>query len=214
MKRLLLFFASIFQVVMLCAQHNRIETDIFGNLDYTSRDGKYTATLEKNIFNDLVFSDSKQNKVTLENKYLAKEYAGILGDKVRQQRLLEELIRENRRDEGYQARYAIDIFGSLIVEDNRGYKLEKGTDIFGHDHIEEQVDGRKTSVKRNLNGGLEFTDGEMSASLKKDIFNKWIYEDSLGNRFQFGANSWEKLMRRYHNDEEILMYLIDQFIFY
>lgn len=76
-------------------------------------------------------------------------------------------MRENRRDENYKASYKIDIFDKLIIEDNRGYKLEEGKDIFGHNNIEEQRNGVKSSLKRNIHGYLEFQEGRDNASLKK-----------------------------------------------
>ncbi len=213
MRKIFLLMVLWCSLSVVFAQHGRVETDIFGNLDYISKDGKYTATLEKNIFDDLTFTDSKNNEVVYEKKYLDRTYPGIRQNKKMKTDIFYELLRQNRKSEGYRAKYQIDIFNKLIIEDNRGYKLEEGKDIFGHDSFEEEINGEKISVKRNIHGDLEFTSGKDKASLKKDIFDKWIYEDSIGNRFQFGERTWTRLIRKFRTDENIFRILIDQYFF-
>lgn len=206
---MLLFFCT----ATLMAQYRTIETDIFGDLIYENRAGNYKANLKRNIFNDLIFTDNRKNSITLEKKYLDREYPGIHSDKELKADFFFDLISQHRRSNDYVAKYSIDIFNKLIITDNKGYKLEKGTDIFGHDHFEEEIDGVKTSMKKTLNGTLEFSVGSDKASLTKDIFNKWIYKDSFGNEIQFADKTWQLLMRRYQTDERAFMSLIDQFFY-
>jgi len=213
MKKVIALIALLFSLIAVFAQQYDMETDIFGNLDYTSRDAKYNATLEKNIFDDLVFSDSRNNEVKYEKKYLDKQYPGIHQNKQMKINLFSDLLWQNRKSRGYKAEYQIDIFGKLIIEDNEGYKLEEGKDIFGHNNVEEEINGVKTSIKRNIHGEVEFTSGTDRATLKKDIFDKWVYEDSLGNKFQFGSHTWDRLIRRFRTDEKILLSLVDQYFF-
>lgn len=210
---LFFLFVFLFSGLSVFGQRSEIDVDIFGNLNYKSRDGKYTATLEKNIFDDLIYKDSRRNQITFEKKYLDKEYRGIIGNKEQQRKLFLNLVRENRRDENYKASYKIDIFDKLIIEDNRGYKLEEGKDIFGHNNIEEQRNGVKSSLKRNIHGYLEFQEGRDNASLKKDIFDKWTYEDSFGNKVQLAPKTWDRMIRRFRTDEAILQFFVDQFFF-
>ena len=196
----------------LFAQRQVIETDIFGNLKYRSDGGSYSATLKKNIFDDLVFSDNRRNEIKYEKKYLLEQYPGILVNTNKQRTLFMDLIRENRRSEGYQAKYSIDIFDKLIIEDNKGYKLEQGTDIFGSIQRNEQINGVNTKLGKTLNGTLEFTAGKDKASLQKDIFNRRIYSDSFGNKVEFQAETWQRLVQRYATEEDAFLSLVDQFL--
>lgn len=213
MKKYSLLLVLLLGTIYIFAQSNNIEKDIFGDLQYSSNDRGYTAKLKKDIFDNLIFSDNLNNEITLEKKYLDTEFPGILQNERIKRRLMSNLIRENRNDRGYRAKYQIDIFGKLIIEDNRGYKLEKDKDIFGNDSFEENINGVKTSMKRNFFGGLDYSFGNEKASLKKDIFSKWVYEDSLGNKIEFGKQWWDTLIRRYRNDEGIFLHFIDH-IFY
>ncbi|WP_164126022.1 hypothetical protein [Sphingobacterium luzhongxinii] len=207
----LLFVFFVFYTVD--AQHRQIREDIFGNLESISNDRSYNAKLVRNIFDDLVFTDSKNNKLHFEKKYLEREFPGILSDKKRQSDLLARLIRENRRQSSYSAKFSIDIFDNLKIEDNKGYKLERGTDIFGNENVVEEYGNTRTSFKRNLSGGLEYTDGSEKASLSKDIFDRWIYKDSFGNEIQFGKNSWERILRRYKSEESVFNDLLDDYFY-
>ncbi|KGE13539.1 hypothetical protein [Sphingobacterium deserti] len=213
MKKIILLSIFLLHAFSMFAQLAAIQRDIFGDLDYQSRDGNYQSSFKKNVFDDLTFTDSRNNKVTLEKKYLNATYPGILGNEKRKRELFYQLIQENRRGEGYVAKYSIDIFNKLIIEDNEGYKLEKGKDIFGHEQIAEQMDGVKTSFNKTINGTLEYSSGKDKASLKKDIFDKYLYSDSFGNELQFNEKTWRTLTRRYETDEDAFMSLIDQFFY-
>ncbi|TDS12327.1 hypothetical protein [Sphingobacterium paludis] len=213
MKKIAILTLFLLYACCTFSQQAAIQRDMFGDLNYQSRDGDYQSTFKKNVFDDLIFTDNRNNKVTLEKKYLIATYPGILGNENMKRELFNELIRENRRSEGYVAKYSIDIFNKLIIEDNKGYKLEKGKDIFGHDQIAEEVDGVKSSFNKTLNGTLEYTYGNDKASLKKDIFKKYLYSDSFGNELQFNEKTWRTLTRRYESDEEAFMSLIDHFFY-
>lgn len=209
MRKPLLLLVLLISLTSTYAQ--QIETDKFNDLKYSSKGRDYTAKFEKNIFEDLIFTDNHDNNVTFEKKYLQREYPGIHADKFLKTKLFRDLIRQYRREHKYRATYKIDIFDQLIIEDNRGYKLSQGKDIFGHEQFEEELHGVRTSIKRNLRGGLEYKSGSENASLHKDIFGKWIYEDSLGNKFQFAPSTWDKLIRRLRTDQEVFWNLINQF---
>jgi hypothetical protein len=43
---------------------------------------------------------------------------------------------------------------------------------------------------------------------------KWVYEDSDGNRLEFGERMWNGMIRRFGDDERIFLFLIDQFLHY
>lgn len=213
MKHFSIFLFLFFAFSTVDAQRRQIQDDIFGNLESISYDKSYKAKLERNIFDDLVFTDSKKNKLHFEKKYLESEFPGILAYKKRQSEMLARLIHENRRRSSYSATFSIDIFDNLIIEDNQGYKLKRGTDIFGNDNVVEEYGNTKTSFKRTMNGGLEYIDGTEKASLTKDIFDRWIYKDSFGNEIQFGKNSWERILRRHHGEESVFNELIDDYFY-
>lgn len=211
MCRVVLLLGFIISFLSVSAQG--LETDIFGSLIYVSQDRNYKAKLEKNIFDDLIFSDNKDNKISYDKKYLEQMFPGIHGSKAKQTQLMWSLLRENGQNSKYVAKHKIDIFDKVIIEDNRGYKLEQGKDIFGHENIREEFNGVKSSIKRNVHGYLEAKVGKDSASLKKNVFNKWIYEDSLGNKFEFASRTWDRLIEFYGSDNAVLKYLLEEYFY-
>lgn len=213
MKKLLLILTFVFAVSLSFAQHGRYETDIFGTLLFKSNKDSYSASLEKNVFGDLVFSDSRKNHEKFENKYLGRFMPGILNSKDAQQKFFQELIWQNRNSEGYESFYSIDIFGTIITKDNRGNERESGTDIFGHEFVRDKSKGSTSSIKRNIHGDLEYTEDGNQATLRKDIFDKWSYSDSFGNRVEFSSRTWNRILNRLGSEKEILWYFVDQFFY-
>lgn len=211
MKRIYLFVFFVSILTTVSAQ--RMETDIFGNLKYISQQGDYKAKLEKNIFDDLIFSDSKDNKISYDKKYLNQMFPGIHGSKAQQTQLMWSLLREKGRNSNYVAKHEIDIFDKVIITDNRGYKLEQGKDIFGHVNIKEEFNGVKSTIKRNVHGYLEAKIANDKASLKKSVFDKWIYEDDLGNKLEFAPRTWERLIAFYKTDSGVFKYLLDEYFY-
>jgi hypothetical protein len=193
----------------LAAQRSGIETDIFGDLQFRSPDGRYTASLKEDIFHNLTFSDSRRNGIVFEEKYLTGEYPAVLKDAQAKIDFFRSVIRRHRRDEGYRARFSVDIFGSVVTEDNRGNRTEEKTDIFGNKSYEERRNGLTMSISRDLHGTLQYRLGDGTASLGT-AFNmgKWVYKDSRGNRFEFGDGTWNEMIRRHGGDEQVFMFLI------
>lgn len=193
------------------AQRTVFETDIFGDLRYESNG--YRATLKKDIFDALTFSDSNGNEIVFEEKYLDSEYRqGLSNDKDAKAGFFRRLIHRYSPENGYRAKYSVDIFGTTVIEDNRGNKIEMGTDIFGNPTYKEKSGGVESSFSRSLNGTLEYRSGRESASLGKDIFNKWTYSDSSGNKFEFSPQTWSRLEKRFGSDENVFMFLVRELI--
>ena len=213
MKKIIVILVLVLSSGLLFAQRGTVDTDIFGAFQFKSTDGQYKASLEKNIFDDLVFTDSRNNKLHYEKKYLDKVEPGLRGDKEAQVWMLKRLVRENRRHSDYKATFKVDIFDKIIIEDSKGYKLEEGKDIFGNVHIEEQMNSSKSQLKRNLHGGLEYTENKNKASLAKDIFDRWVYKDSFGNEIQYGKETWKRVIERYGTDEKFFWELLDRWFY-
>lgn len=212
MKRYILYLALTLAAVPLFAQNGTVRTDIFGDLEYRSNVSDYTAALKKDIFDNLTFTDSRRNKIVFEKKYLELEYPRVQDNERAKDDFFRFLIRNYRSDTGYEECYKVDIFGSVVIEDNRGNKTETGTDIFGNRTYREQNNGRDMSLARDLRGTLQYRSGSDTASLGTDTFGKWRYEDSAGNRFEFGQTAWGRLIRRFGNDEKVFFFLMDQFL--
>ena len=71
MKKILLAFVCLTFSLTSYAQSNvSIETDIFG--DIIGSTNGVRSKLEKNIFDDLIFSDNNQNKITYKKDFLDK----------------------------------------------------------------------------------------------------------------------------------------------
>ena len=211
MKRYLLLLTAF--LLQQLAFGQLIERNFFGDLEYHSRNGEYKATLEKNVFNDLVFSDNMHNKITFEEKYLHWEYGDLLKNEREEHMFLMDLVRQYRRESHYKATYEIDIFNNLVIEYNRSYKLEVGEDIFGNITHEESINGHRIAITREKDGGLIYESNSQKASLQKDIFDRWIYEDSRENKLVFTNTSWANMERKYGNHERIFQHFMDELLF-
>jgi len=137
MKRLLIILFLAATSLQIFAQH--LEVDIFGNLQYEPREGSYKAYLKKDIFNNLIFSDNNDNELTYEKKYLDLKYKDVLRNKEAQADFFRYLIHKYRLESQYKAKFSVDIFDKIIIEDNRNNKVEFGKDIFGHPTYEEKI---------------------------------------------------------------------------
>ena len=116
-------------------------------------------------------------------------------------------------EQNYKATYSVDIFDKVVISDNRGNELEIGKDLFGNRTYDEtKSNGVKLSIRRDIFGHLEYKSDQFQATLKKDIFDKWIYADNTGNKLEFSVSTWIMLQNRYGNDEDVLRYLIHEFV--
>ncbi|MDN4753727.1 hypothetical protein QYZ87_04165 [Porphyromonadaceae bacterium W3.11] len=217
MKKVIIKYTWLPLLLILCSTSveglaQSIDVDIFGNLIYESIGREYTAKLEKNIFDDLIFSDNKGNEIILKKKYIKKKYGNIFDNQESKISLFRRMIKFHRGESDYRATYDIDIFDTMIIEDNRGRKVEMGRDIFGNETYDEVFNGKNYSMRRNLNGDLVYIVGDEEATLRKDIFDHWIYEDSLGNEFQFSKRTWARLIDRFGSEENIFDYLVYEFL--
>jgi len=204
----LLFFAAI------CNQPfaQRLENDIFGDPTYVSQDLQYQASLKKDIFSNLTFSDNKGNEVKYEKKYLDAFYPNLLENSEAKFDFFRYQISKYSNEHGYKSTYSIDIFNKVVISDNRGHVQEIGTDIFGHATYDEKSNDQSLSIRRDIFGNVEYKSDQIQATLKKDIFDKWTFGDNTGNKLEFSASTWDLLRHRYGSEEEILQYLIHEFV--
>ncbi len=96
--------------------------DIFDNLVYESKSLDYKAYLEKNIFNDLIFSDNNDNKITFEKKYIEQQAHELSNNTESKLDFFRNIIHEHSHDKEYKATYSIDIFDKIKIQGNRGFK--------------------------------------------------------------------------------------------
>lgn len=173
LKKCLLLILLIVTSFELQAQ--KIYYDVFGNLQYESTDKRYTASLKKNVFDDLIFTDKKNNEVTFKKKYLGLYHKDLSRDKTASMYFFQDLIDRYASASGYKATFEIDIFNKTIISDNLGEKVELGTDIFD-----------------NLK--YESRDRGYTASLEKDIFDNLVFTDNRDNKLTFE----KEYLNRYH----------------
>lgn len=206
------WFFLVFSLSPILIFSQKINTDVFGDLQYHSSRGNYKSSLEKNIFNDLIFSDNRGNKITLEYKYIKLKHPELLKNKGRKLNLFIDMIYTHRKDENYRATYSIDVLNEIVFEDNRNIKIEQGEDIFGNQFYKEHTNNVHSSIEKNLTGDWEYNSNTENATLKKDIFNVWKYNDSKGNKIEFNDTAWENLKKRFGKEIAIFQYLINNFL--
>lgn len=210
MKKYLILLLLI--VISQLTHAQRIQFDIFGDLHYDYKEKRYTASLKKDIFNNLIFTDNANNELVFKKKYLDLNYQYLVENEEAKIDFFRYIINRYSLERGYKAKFDVDIFDKVIIEDNKNNRVEVGKNIFGNLTYEERRDDLKISIKRDLSGDLEFKSDKEQAYLKKDILNKWSYSDSSGSRFNFSDETWDKLMHVYGSDEGIFFFLIDSFL--
>lgn len=210
MKKYITLFLIIASVLQLNAQEIRF--DIFGNLQYVTRDRQYTASLKKDIFDNLIFTDNNSNEVRVMKRYLESSYGDYSADEGFLIGFFQGFISAYNHSTGYEATYDVDIFGNVKFEDNQNSSLEIGRDIFGNLTYKENGSNVTTIIRRDLLGDLEYRSANQRASLKKGLFNNWRYSDSSGNRFEFSNSSWQLLSELHGNEEDVLLFLIGNFL--
>lgn len=207
MKRNLL--SLLFLTLCLTVFSQKIETDIFNDLKYKSQNKEYESQLKKDIFGNLTFTDSKKNQIIFKKEYLVYQYGDRMEHLDQKIDFFKDLIHQMKYKSGFEAKYAIDIFNKITIEDNQNYKLEYG----GNPVYSETTNGNTTSISKDLTGAFHYKCNNEEASLRMDIFHKWVYEDNEGNKFEFGVNTWSLLIKRYGNEEGVLLFLANQYLF-
>ncbi|WP_215224501.1 hypothetical protein [Echinicola shivajiensis] len=206
-------FVLLFIGVSKLAIGQSIQRDFFGDLEYVSRNGDFKAKLDRDVFKSLVYTDDNGNKVTFEKEYLDEIYGDILKTEEEERDFLLNLVRKYKREEGYVVKYTIDVFDRMVIEDNRENKLVEGKDVHGNYIREEKRNGRRIYVKKELDGGLLLEMDKEKASLRKNIFDKWVYQDSRGNKLEFSGATWKALNDRYGNNEEIFNFFTNELLY-
>jgi hypothetical protein len=162
-----------------------IKTDIFDNLEYESKNGNYEAHLEDNIFDDLIFTDNNGNEISLKKKYLDLMYSDIFKDSDKKIDLFTRLISEHRHVKKYKVSYTVGFGDKIVIEDN----------------------GEEAIIDEGIRGELVYEFKNEEATLQKDIFNNWIYEDSRGNELKISSETWKGLIKRFGTKEKVLHHL-------
>lgn len=71
--------------------------------------------------------------------------------------------------------------------------------------------GRGMKIERDIFGYLQYEGGnDRKATLKKDIFDAWIYTDSRNNEVEFSKEYWDDILGNFNqNDTRAFIWLID-----
>lgn len=210
MKKFILLFILAITCSQLFAQ--RYDTDIFGDPNYQSSDLRYQASLKKDIFDNLTFSDNKSNEVKFEKKYLDEFYPNMSGNQESKFDFFRYQVSKYSNEQGYKATYSVDIFDKVVIKDNRGMALEIGKDIHGNTTYDEKRNNKNISIRKDIFGNWVYKTDQIQATLKKDIFDKWIYSDNTGNKLEFSITTWNLMKHRFGSEEEILFYLVQEFV--
>ncbi len=210
MKNHLLLPVLLLMCTVVHAQ--RLDFDVFGNLTYRSQNSRYEAFLKKDIFDNLIFTDSKKNEISFRKKYVDLFYPGLAADQEAQIDFFRYFINNLADQSGYVATYEVDIFDRVQINDNRKGNTEISNDIFGN-YVYRENNNSKT-ISRGISGGLRYNAGKTNATLEKNITDKWRYRDSSGNDFEFSDQTWERLMHFHGTDEAVFNYLLKAFLLF
>jgi len=199
MKNVIVFLC--FQVFIFNSFAQQFGRDFFKNLTYESARENYKAKLEKNVFNDLVFTDNKNNKITFNNKFLSRTNPTVLSNSRDQEIFFEDHITYFRNVTNRKEEFEIDIFDSWIFKTNENnYKAELKKDVFNarifsdnqgnrFSYDEKYLGKIQNNPFRNNKDQYKFfinlidrlsSEKNYKVDFKVDIFNKVIVSDNRG----------------------------------
>lgn len=205
MKKTIFLFIAIFFSSLVIAQrytdgrayidfHMRLEKDIFGNFKYRGDRG-FIATLSKNVFDDITYEDSNNNKLVYKNKFLIKMDNGNMS-------IFQDLIRYFSNKKDLKEEFEIDVFDKLKYKNSKNFKASLSKNIF--DDVEyEDSNGNKIVYKqkfitlfrltemRNLDAYLFLdmvytllNEKNFKEEYEVDIFDNVVYTSSDGEKMK------------------------------
>lgn len=215
MKKLNLWCKSLVSAaVVLCtcmSYGQRIQQDIFNDLVYKS--DQYEAKLKKNIFDDLTFSDSNNNKITFNKAYLEKKMGPNYNEVEVKSMFFQDLVQDYMQISGYEAAYKVDILDTMTMTDNQGKKQTAKEDIFGLMQIKSESPNKIANIQTDFSGDLVYkASNNQSASLKKDSWGNRTYTDSNKTKIEMPEAVWQRLSKRYQSENHAFIFLIEQFL--
>lgn len=199
MKSVIIFLC--FQVFNFSSYAQQFGRDFFNNMTYESARENYKAKLEKNVFNDLIFTDNKNNKITFNNKFLSRTNPSALSNSKEQEIFFEDHITYFRNVTNRKVEFEIDIFDSWIFKTNENnYKAEFKKDVFNarifsdnqgnqFSYDEKYLAKIQNHPFRNSKDQYKFftniierlsSEKNYKVDFKVDIFNKVIVSDNRG----------------------------------
>lgn len=209
-KQTLLLLFLLFSISSL-AQSIAITTDSRGNQQYLSEGDSYRATLSKDIFDKLIYTDNQGNKISRSKEYLQLKHPSAVNNPSGERIFFEEMINTFRYVNDYVASYSVDIFDNISFTENKPLRPQ-----YPEAHPEGHYPTPSTNyhIDRNRDGSYSFQTRRRreEALLKIGFSNCWVYTDSKGNELKFSGASWEDLMCTYGNPENLFLFLIDSFL--
>jgi|GEM_PF-3601002 len=153
--------------------------DIFGNNQYKNNQDE-TASLEKDIMGNMIYKDSRGNRITIDQKNWLQMLDRAHGDR---EGLFSYFISKNSRKHNSVTQYE--------------------TDLMGHDIF--SSDGQKEEIWQDILGDWQYTNNNgTKASLSKNVLGEYIYNDSRGSRITFSPQIWERKLNKSHNDPAMI----------
>lgn len=188
----------------------RIQKDIFDDLIFKS--DHYEAKLKKNVFDDLTFTDSNKNKIEFNKAYLEKKMGVNYNEADTKSMFFQDLVLDYMQITGYEASYAVDIFGTLTIKDNQGKTITAKEDIFGNIQIDKKAKKIESKIQREFNGDLVYQAEGQSATVKQNFEGDRVYTDSNETRVEVKKRVWKHLEKRYQTEYGVFIHLLEEFL--
>ncbi len=181
--------------------------------------------LEKNIFNDLIFSDSNNNKITYKSDFIKKVLKISANDTEFKQSLFSSLTYFLNDKKNYQETFDVNIFDQVIISSNTGDKIQIDLDMVSDEDRflwtnkykiinNQSVDTPKFNIKRDAFGNLSFKDYNTWARIVINNYGEAEYQDSYKNTVRFNSRAWKKAVRNAGGDDVFFEYLLELYIEY
>ena len=220
MKRLWLSFIC-FSLIGACYAQNgiNIETDIFGSITATTKGVK--SKLEKNIFDDLVFTDSNNNQITYKEDFIKKVLQVSPSNKNLQRDIFYRLVLYLRDKQNFREVYEVDFFDRVKISNSQGDNITIDLDMvtnqdrsfwrkkYATQTAEAPLHGQ---IRQDALGNLTYRYHNSWAKLSKDTQDGWEYEDSNKNRVHYNSRARKQLTSVHQGEQNFFTELIVLFL--
>ncbi|WP_158963627.1 hypothetical protein [Myroides fluvii] len=201
---------SMVLLFSLATYGQRIQQDIFDDLVYKS--DHYNAKLKKNIFDDLTFTDSNQNTLKFNKAYLEKKMGLNYNEVDMKSMFFQDLIFDYMQINNYEATYAVDLFGTITIEDNQGKKLVLKENGFGNFQVSKEWDKKRWNIQTTSAGDLEYLGNQQTATLIKNKEGHRIYTDSYKTKIVIEQLIWERLLKKHGSEYHVFIKFLEDYL--
>lgn len=179
--------------------------------------------LERNFFDDIIYSDNKGNIITYKSNFLERVLKIQKRDKAFQKGLYQPLRIFLEDKKHYVETFDLNFFDKVVITSNQGDNIEMDLDMVSDDDRfywankyrlanEDVLNPNRINIVKDAFGNLSFRNGTCWARLYISEYGEAEYLDSHKNRIRYNKKAWSTNLDAYEGDTRFFEYLINLYI--